>query len=293
MAQPTSNAFASWIFIGIIITFLGFIAYYSYQTYPNAPYVQLLYAYNLPGYIFAIATLIFAFVIGKYISWYFETNPLTLSSRPLTQFARYLLMALVYVMGILISFHFLGFQISNILVGSAVGGVILGLAIQSIAPVILSGIMVSSSKTLTIGGTYVIKSSLLGSASPMLCKVKRIGFLYTDLITTYETTERVPNTMLLSNATFSRIKVGDIYKYHTDVIGPSNTKKDAQEIMENVKKYFKSKDNNKKYMAPEIYFSQKLSGYNVFSCIIYFNDIKEFNDLISTINTLFDREFKT
>lgn len=293
MAQQNySSAFANGISLSILLAIIGFIVSYASASYANVPYLQILSAYNVSGYIFAVSILIFAFAIGKIVSGYFESNPLVLSSHPVTQFARYLLVALTYVIGIVAAFHLMGFQISNILVGSAVGGVILGLAIQSITPVILSGVMVASSKTLTNGGTYVIKSLLLGSESPLLCKVKKIGFLYTDLMTTYGIVERVPNTMLLSNSTFSRIKFGDEYRYQTDVIGPSNTKKDSQEIMENVKNYFRSKDNKKKYKVPEIYFSQKLNGYNVFSCVLHFNDINEFNDLISTINTLFDREFK-
>ena len=60
--------------------------------------------------------------------------------------------------------------------------------------------------------------------------------------------------------------------------------------MDGVKDYFNSKANKNKYKAPDIYLSEKISGYNVFACVLYFNDISEFNDLNSTVNMLFDSE---
>ena len=77
--------------------------------------------------------------------------------------------------------------------GGAIGGVVIGLAAQTIVTSILSGFLLSSSKTILPGYIAILRSSYWGSVD-MLVKVIKVNTLYTEARTPNGNKIKVPQS---------------------------------------------------------------------------------------------------
>jgi small-conductance mechanosensitive channel len=178
----------------------------------------------------------------------------------------------------------LGISLTQLLAGSAIGGIVIGLAVQTIATSILSGFIISSSKTLVPGEIMNLHSSVWGG--DMICRVSKVNVLFTEVITQNGNKMKIPNTALFSSTTFTKLRSGDSFSYtipvsiNADVSVTEFDKKVREELSIRIRKIQK--------VPPKIYLSSRGQSVDTFSVIICFNDYSEINELLDVVNKTFD-----
>lgn len=191
---------------------------------------------------------------------------------------------LFYVVVISIVLAATGISLSAALAGGAIGGIVLGLAVQNIATSILAGFFLSSSRTLLPDEIVLIHSWMLGQ--DLLCKVVRINAMFTEVITQNGQRLRIASSVLLSSAAFTSLGRGSPFAYAFPVT--VNADAGADLVRANAERELKGIFEKLELPRPEVYFTSKSGGSNVFTVKISFNDIVEVNGLLHAVNTAFD-----
>ncbi|MFP3346836.1 MAG: mechanosensitive ion channel family protein [Sulfolobaceae archaeon] len=190
----------------------------------------------------------------------------------------------ILVLAILTTLHV---NLTGVVVGGAVGGIVIGLAVQTVAQNLLSGVLVTSSRTLSPGDAVSLISWIWGS--PIIGEVKKVSLLFTEVLTTNGNLVKIPNSAFLGNTVFyklERTEGGLVYPLQVNV----NADVEGVKVMERAKDILKDylKDENQ---IPKIVFSSKNGGTNVFTVIINLNNVNNLNDLINTVNKAFDQAY--
>jgi small-conductance mechanosensitive channel len=202
-----------------------------------------------------------------------------------------ILKIIFYVVAIALILVSFGVSPASALAGGAIGGVVLGLAVQTIATNILSGFFVSSTRVLKVGDVVTINTGAWGAINPLVwgeisCTVSKIGMLWTTLVNQYGNTMLMPNSNLLGNILWTKLKSSDGLRYvklvtvNADVPGSKIKAIAAEELSKGFSKL--------KLKSPEIRHSSKLGSTNTFSVIIHFEKFSELNELIDIVNQAFD-----
>jgi small-conductance mechanosensitive channel len=178
----------------------------------------------------------------------------------------------------------LNINLGQVLAGGAIGGIIIGLAVQTIATSILSGFLLSSSRTLVADDALIMHSSVWGG--DMLCRVISVNVLFTEVYTQNGNRMKLPNTVLMSNATFTKLRSGDCYSYpiqvviNADVPAAQFDKMVRDELRKNLSKLEKQ--------IPKIYLVARGQTSYTFNAILGFNRFDEINETIDIVNKTFD-----
>lgn len=178
-----------------------------------------------------------------------------------------------------------GISISDALAGGAVGGIVIGLAVQTVASSIISGILLSSSRTLAPGDIIVMRSGSWGSTD-IAGKVTKVNLLYSDIVTPNGNIMKLPNTMLMSNTIFTHAKIGSGIKYPFQVT--INSDVPYSEVIKKVTSRIDSEFRKFGLQPPDIYFTGKSGSTNVFTVIINFSTFTDFNKIVDSVNREFD-----
>jgi small-conductance mechanosensitive channel len=199
-----------------------------------------------------------------------------------------------YAIAIIAVLLSLGVNLSAALAGGAIGGIVLGLAVQTIATNILSGIFVASSRVLRPGDLVTINTGAWGAINPMVwgeitCSIVRIGMLWTTAENQYGNTMVIPNSILLGNILFTKLFYSDGLRYVKLVT--VNADVPATEIKRLVGRELGATFARRGLKAPEIHLLSKNGGTNAFSATIKFKKHRELNTLIDIVNAAFDRAY--
>ncbi len=197
----------------------------------------------------------------------------------------------VAIIAVLLS---LGVNISAALAGGAIGGVVLGLAVQTVATNLLSGMFVASSRVLKPGDLVIINTGAWGAVNPMVwgevtCTISRIGMLWTTAENQYGNTMLIPNSILLGNILFTKLKYPEGYRYVKLVTVNADVQGDK--IRKGAENELEGEFSKRKLKPPEIHYFSKNGGTVVFSVTIKFNDGKQLTELIDLVNGAFDRAY--
>jgi small-conductance mechanosensitive channel len=231
-------------------------------------------------------------IFGAYIIYRILLSLLSLRERKETnisgsELGKVILRILFYIVAVSIVFvafgPSLGITLSQSLAGGAIGGIIIGLAVQTVVTSILSGFLVSSSRTITPGDVVVLYSSLWGS---LICKVVRVNVLFTQVITQTGNRIKLPNTTLFSSTTFTSLRQGDSYFYTIQVSIASDVH--VTEFDRRVRIALKENLSKLKKKVPQIYLFSRAAAMNTFNVSINFSDFSEINDIIDITNKTFD-----
>ncbi len=195
---------------------------------------------------------------------------------------------LFYFVAILIILTALGVSLSGALAGGAIGGIILGLAVQTVATSILSGFLISSSRTIFPGEVIVIQLSAWGSS--VLCKVKKVGHIFTEVTTQNGINVKIPNTALMTSSMFLLLKSGPSYTYTMQVaVNADVPMKDFGKRVDAVLARYNSLKREK--LRHEIYLFSKAGGANTYNVVLHFDSFEEVNEIIDAVNNAFDEAY--
>jgi small-conductance mechanosensitive channel len=234
-------------------------------------------------------------IFGAYIVYRLSLSVLGLHERKETDLRRsetgkVILRMMFYIVAAsiaLISFGpSLGITLSQSLAGGAIGGIIIGLAVQTVVTSILSGFLISTSKTLIPGDVMVLHSTLWGD---MICKVVRVNVIFTEVITQTGNKVKLPNTTLFSATTFTSLKQGNSYSYTIQVSVATDVH--VTEFDSRIRIALKEKLSKLEKTVPRIYLFSRAFDRNTFNVTINFTDFSEMNDIIDITNKTFDEVY--
>uniref|UniRef100_A0A2U9IKS1 Mechanosensitive ion channel family protein n=1 Tax=Acidianus sulfidivorans JP7 TaxID=619593 RepID=A0A2U9IKS1_9CREN len=193
----------------------------------------------------------------------------------------------LYSILILIILSALGVNLTGAAIGGAVGGIAIGLAAQTVLSNVLSGTLVTSSKTLKPGDNVSLISWIWGN--PIVGETTKVGILFTEVKTVNGNIIKIPNSAFLGNTIFTKLEGENslVYPYQITV----NADVPAEKVLVKANNYIKDYLSNIKMELPEIYFTNKNGGTNVFTVIIHFNKMNDLNKILDVINKAFDQAY--
>lgn len=138
----------------------------------------------------------------------------------------------------------LGINLTGALIGGTVGGIIVGLASQVILSNFISGILISTSKTIKPGDIVLLLSWKWGAFGPILGEVVKVTTLYTELRTINNTKVRISNSDLLSGTIVNKLEGENpiFYPYQVTISADVS----AIKVLEKVKKTLETSCFNRK-----------------------------------------------
>ncbi|MEM0304491.1 MAG: mechanosensitive ion channel, partial [Saccharolobus sp.] len=173
---------------------------------------------------------------------------------------------LFYTILVMIILAALKVNLTGVLVGGAVGGIIIGLAVQTIAQNLLSGLLVTTTKTVKPNDAVSLVSWIWGF--PVVGEITKVSILFTEIKTTNGIIVRIPNSAFLGNTIFQKLESENslIYPYQLLV----NADVSANELLNLAKSYIQDSFSKNKLSNPEIYFTGKNGTTNAFTVILHF-----------------------
>ncbi|ADX86518.1 mechanosensitive ion channel domain-containing protein [Saccharolobus islandicus] len=192
-----------------------------------------------------------------------------------------------YTVLVLVILAALKVNLTGVLVGGAVGGIVIGLAVQTIAQNILSGILVTSSRTIRLNDSVSLISWIWGN--PIIGEINKISLLFTEVKTINGNVIKIPNSAFLGNTVFQKLESEHSLTYPYQLL--VNADVPANDLLNLARAYINDSFSKMKIGLPEIYFTGKNGGTNVFTVILHFNDINQLNNILSLVNEEFDKAY--
>jgi len=197
---------------------------------------------------------------------------------------KFILDVIFYTILILAILAVLHVNLTGVLVGGAVGGIVIGLAVQTVTQNLLSGVLVTSSRTVKLGDSVSLISWIWGN--PIIGEVTKVSVLFTEVKSINGNVIKIPNSAFLGNTVFQKLDSESSVIYPLQIA--VNADVPAEKLLGRVNELLKDKINDKKV---EIFFTSKNGGTNVFAAIIHVEKIDELRGLIDLINSTFDKAF--
>lgn len=282
MKWPTAGNLRILI-IALYITIVVFLINFAFD------YVVATYKLNFPysSYVFTLAQLVSAIAIGYALISVMTSILEGYTSRRLdkvgTGIVKFFGQVIAYAILLLVIFDILNINPTSLLAASAVGGVILGLAMQNLLPIVFSGVLVGSSRNLTTGDVILLESYYWGVTTPKFLKVKKVGIVFTQFHDSGAHLVSVPNTLLLNSSIATRLEDKGVYKHSVNV----NVKNDVptQILDKYINRNLKSAFSNSNFNCPRACLMQNNDNTHVYAVTFYFDDIYE-------VDQIFDKIFK-
>ncbi len=263
------------IIIGIALTILiGFIIdYFITAFFPHyKPYEKLINE-GVRAIIVVVIGFMIASSLIKYIEYRIKTTKASLYGIAL------IIRIVIYVILIAIVLTIFHVSVTGVLAGSAIGGVVLGLAVQTIATNLLSGLFVSSTSTLKYGDVLTVNSWVWSVNTTG--KIIEVKTLFSKMLTKDGNIISMPNSALLGSSVIIEYKDSNgYYNYPVDIT--VNGDVPLELILSNASKMI---DNTR------FYISSKNGSTNTIHVIIKFKDVTEINDLIDNVNKIIDHAY--
>ncbi|MEM0154722.1 MAG: mechanosensitive ion channel family protein [Methanothrix sp.] len=170
-------------------------------------------------------------------------------------------------------------SITGILAGSAIGGVVLGLAVQTIASNLLAGLFVSSTRAIKYGDIVNINSWIWSLNT--IGKIIEVKTLFSKMVTKDGNVVSIPNSALLGNSIIIEYKDSKgHYEYPVDVL--VNADVPLEMVIANAAKKLGNKN---------IYIASKNGINNTLHVIINFEDVADINSEIDKANKAIDAAY--
>lgn len=274
------------LIILIILAALDFISKSILSILVNY-YPKLLspYVSTIDTVISLVIVAIGGFFIIRFIQHMLTITVYSRLEKGMAGMIKFALDVVLYTLLVLTILSVLHVNLTSVLVGGAVGGVIIGLAVQTIAQNLLSGVLVTSSKTIKPGDAVSLISWIWGN--PVIGEVTKVSLLFTEVKTITGNIFKIPNSAFLGNTVFQKLDAENSLIYPLQIT--VNADVSAEKLIERFNQLIKDKikDQNK----IEVYFTAKNGGTNVFTVIIHFEKIEELRGLIDLVNLIFDKAY--
>ncbi len=195
-----------------------------------------------------------------------------------------ILRVIIYAVAIFWFLSFIGVNVEGALVGGAIGGVVIGFALQSVVSNLFSGLMVSGGGLLTPGEPVSIYSWLFG---PMLTgTVEDVKTLYTRLRTQSGQIYLLPNTALLGSSMFVPLREGTGLKYAFNIIVQADVP--TGDILKCAQEKLNAGVSDDSVFSASLFLGSKNGISNTILAIAKFNKIEEMNQVVDRINGVID-----
>ena len=273
------------IYITIVVFLINFVLVYVEKTY------HIVLAYS--SYVFTLAQVISTIALGYALISIMSSVLVRYTSRRLdkvgTEIVKFFGQVIAYVILLLIIFDILQINPSSLLAASAIGGVIVGLALQNLMPIMFSGVLIGSSRTLTTGEVVVMESYYWGANTPKLLKVKKVGIIFTQFHDSAAHLVTIPNTMLLSASVSTRLENRGVFKHFVNVNVINDVRGEVLDkyLNKSLKEAFLDSD----LEVPHAYLSQNNDKTRIYSVTFFFNDIYEVDGIYHKIFNAVDKAY--
>jgi small-conductance mechanosensitive channel len=270
----------------IAISTVLYIVYFA-ADYLSRSFTELsLYVPYLYYLFVAIAIISIGYSLVKMLTLFIDR---TLYRHTGSEYAivKFALQAILYILIIVFVLSAIGVSPSDIIVEGAIGGVVIGLALQTITPIILSGILISSSRAVSVGDIMALESWVWGANTPIFCKIKKIGAIYTEVYLPNGTIKRIPNSVILGNTISTKLSSrGNLHRYTTRVPIKNDVKIELLEsiIKKNIEKNYKSAN----LPMPDFNLSQLGESTYIYDATFYFADVYDISKEMSALLKMFD-----
>ena len=195
-----------------------------------------------------------------------------------------ILRVVIYAVAIFWFLSYIGVNIEGALVGGAIGGVVIGFALQSVVSNLFSGLMVSGGGLLTPGEPVSIYSWLFG---PVLTgTVEDVKTLYTRLRTQSGQIYLMPNTALLGSSLFTPLRDGTELKYSFNVTVQADVPVD--DIIKCAQEKLETGGSVNPIISTDLFLSSKNGTTNTILAIARFGKIDDLNSVVDKINRVLD-----
>ncbi|MEM0139737.1 MAG: mechanosensitive ion channel family protein [Ferroplasma sp.] len=267
------------VVIGVIFAIAsGFIADYFIDTFLPA---YTSYKPFITDSVHAVIILIVGLlVVGSFLKYLRAT--LIRTNRGLYGIS--LIVRIVFYIVILAlvmsAFHV---SVTGILAGSAIGGVVLGLAVQTVASNVLSSIFATSSNTIKYGEVISINSWVWSVETTG--KVIDVKTLFSKLLTKDNNVIYIPNSEILGNSVITEFRLDmdkDSYIYPVSIMTAADVPAD---------KILKEIEADEKYDGMNFFLLSKNGMTNTFEALIKFNAVTELNSKIALANMAVDTKY--
>jgi small-conductance mechanosensitive channel len=271
------------VVLAIIAILLHFLIEFASSNFPViVPYLNYIYLAT-DAAIVGIGGYFIIGVLKRIINVYLLGKMEASTARTLSFFID----IAFYSILILVILAALGINLTGAAIGGAVGGIAIGLAAQTVLSNVLSGALVTGSKTLKAGDAVLLISWIWGS--PIIGETTKVGVLFTEVKTINGNIVKVPNSAFLGNTVFTKLEGENSLVYPLQIT--VNADVPADKVMEKAKNYIKDELSKQKIPYPEIYFTNKTGGTNVFTVILHFDNLNMLNSLLSVVNNAFDKAY--
>ncbi len=196
-----------------------------------------------------------------------------------------ILRIIFYIIAIAIVLDAFGVSLTGVLAGSAIGGIILGLAVQTVVTNILSGFLISSSKTLRVGDPVIVKTFF----GEYVGEVSKVSTIWTEITNQNGSAIRIANSILMGNAVFTKMHADQDIIYPVKVTISSDVP--AKRLMDLSKPKIAVAFEKKKMPAPRVYLISKDGSTNSFQVNARLNRFADLNDVVSAVNSAFDSSY--
>ena len=268
---------ASLFILGLLLNIylIGLTYFYLPSALPYVPVV--LKALN------AILAIIGSYIVYR-ILLSITAHSFAMRGREYVELSKLSLRILFFIAVIFILLTASGISLSAALAGGAVGGIILGLAVQSIFTNILSGFFLSSSRTLLPGEVILLHTWLAGG--DVLCKVIKVNAVFTELLTQNGQKMRISGTALLNSGIFTSLGSEGTYMYSFSA--SLNADVPITKLHRKIEEKMGAAFRKSGLRIPEAYLTSKTGGTNVFTVKLWFKEIEDVVKLMDMANTALD-----
>ena len=193
----------------------------------------------------------------------------------------------LYTLLVLAILSALGVNLTGAAIGGAVGGVAIGLAAQTVVSNILSGVMVTSSRTLRPGDAVILHSWIW--SPPIVGEAERVTLLFTEVRTISGNLVKVPNSAFLGNTVFTKLKEDGSFSYPYELT--VNADVPGNLLLEKARNLIEDEFKSMKAQPPEISFYNKNGSTNVFLVMIRLDEMKNLTRYLDVVNKAFERAY--
>ncbi|MEM0157413.1 MAG: mechanosensitive ion channel family protein [Thermoplasmataceae archaeon] len=195
-----------------------------------------------------------------------------------------ILRVIIYAVAIFWFLSFIGVNVEGALVGGAIGGVVIGFALQSVVSNLFSGLMVSGGGLLTPGEPVSIYSWLFGQM--ITGTVEDVKTLYTRMRTQSGQIYLLPNTALLGSSTFVPLREGSGLKYSFNITVQADVP--AGDILKCAGEKLNSGISEDNMFSASLFLGSKNGISNTILAVTKFGKVEELNQVVDKINGIID-----
>jgi small-conductance mechanosensitive channel len=226
----------------------------------------------------SLIVVVIGFMVTSAIIKYIE-NKMGASKKESYGVISMIVRIVMYIIIIAIVLSIFKISIAGVLAGSTIGGVVLGFAVQTVASNFLSGIFVTSSRTIKYEDIIGINSWIWGD--PTIGKIIDIKTFFSKILTKDGNVISIPNSALMGNSVLTEYRNSkDFYLYPLSITTYADVP--ADKVVDEVRKVLKD---------TVVYLNGKSGMTNVFLAMIKFQSVEELNKKFDEVNIIFDKAY--